>query len=480
MQTEVDPDGRLDGATLRLRSDVTVDASGDALRLACPVGTFALRAVAPRVVAALRSFDGTARAVGDAADGLTEPEARQLWTILRRLSDLFVHRIESHGRPLVEVEVTRRHARYEPASLAVGTPVRLSRFALLRTHAGALVLESPLSGHRFTLLDAAAVAAAGALGGRYTAGEPVAGVNRPVMEKLLGHLVGAGLAEAGRSDGDVHVFPSDEDDTLRQWEFHDLLAHSRSRVGGFDQPLGAVFAHRDRIGPQPAVRPLPEGGAIPLHRPDLDAVAADDPALGTVLEGRRSLRAYGEQPMTAEQLGEFLYRTARVRGRRGPTASTPYETTSRPYPSGGGVHDLELYLSVRRCAGVEPGVYGYDPVGHRLVLVNGDPRDLAAMVGSAATGIGFLAEPDVVLTVTSRFQRLSWKYRAIAYSLALKHVGVLYQTMYLVATAMRLAPCALGSGDSELAARVLGLDPLEEPAVGEFLLGSRPAPVPGA
>jgi hypothetical protein len=46
--------------------------------------------------------------------------------------------------------------------------------------------------------------------------------------------------------------------------------------------------------------------------------------------------------------------------------------------------------------------------------------------------------------------------------------------MYLVATAMRLAPCALGSGDADLAARALGLDYLRESSVGDFLLGSRP------
>jgi hypothetical protein len=46
--------------------------------------------------------------------------------------------------------------------------------------------------------------------------------------------------------------------------------------------------------------------------------------------------------------------------------------------------------------------------------------------------------------------------------------------MYLVATAMRLAACALGGGDSDLFARASGLDYYEEGAVGEFILGSRP------
>jgi SagB-type dehydrogenase family enzyme len=62
----------------------------------------------------------------------------------------------------------------------------------------------------------------------------------------------------------------------------------------------------------------------------------------------------------------------------------------------------------------------------------------------------------------------------MAYALVLKHVGVLCQTMYLVATAMGLAPCALGTGDSDLFAYATGLDYVAESSVGEFALGSRP------
>jgi len=70
-------------------------------------------------------------------------------------------------------------------------------------------------------------------------------------------------------------------------------------------------------------------------------------------------------------------------------------------------------------------------------------------------------------------QRVSWKYSSLAYALTLKNVGALYQTMYLVATAMGLAACALGGGDTDLAASTLGLDYLREGCVGELALGSR-------
>jgi SagB-type dehydrogenase family enzyme len=62
-------------------------------------------------------------------------------------------------------------------------------------------------------------------------------------------------------------------------------------------------------------------------------------------------------------------------------------------------------------------------------------------------------------------------YDSIAYAMTLKHVGVLQQTLYLVATVLGLAPCALATGDDEVAAAAFGLDYPAEVSVGEFVVG---------
>jgi SagB-type dehydrogenase family enzyme len=118
-------------------------------------------------------------------------------------------------------------------------------------------------------------------------------------------------------------------------------------------------------------------------------------------------------------------------------------------------------------------------VGHRLVEVCTDPELVDALLRGAAVATGGAPTPDVLLTFTSRFGRLTWKYDAMAYAATLKHVGVVYQTCYLVATAMRLAPCGLGSGDAHLAARAFGLDWQQESSVGEFMLSSLPVVAAG-
>lgn len=466
--------GEILESPISFRSDAVIDVrDDDVLRLLSPVGGFALRGVAPAVVQALRELVDSPAPLADIVEKLSAAEAGQLYTIARRAPRLFVHGVFVGDRLLVKLEATARDAHYEPVEVSLDAPVKLSKFALLRTHAGAMVLESPLARHRITLVDPAAGAVIAALGASCTGADLVAELSATAVGRLLGHLVGAGFVEVGRAEGEVTGFQSDTDPVLRQWDFHDLLTHSRSRTGRFDQPFGGIFPYLGEIEPQPVVKPAPSGRSIVLDRPVLDDVLASDPSLTTVLEGRTSVREYDEKPLSAAQIGEFLYRTARVRAVYGPSEAAPYEASTRPYPCGGAAYELELYLTVRRCDGIESGCYYYDPVRHRLVLVNEDPTDRQALLHTASVATGMQANPDVLITMTSRFQRLSWKYRALAYSVSLKHAGVLYQTMYLVATAMGLAPCGLGSGDADLAARVLGLDYLTESSVGDFILGSR-------
>ncbi len=129
---------------------------------------------------------------------------------------------------------------------------------------------------------------------------------------------------------------------------------------------------------------------------------------------------------------------------------------------------------VNACDGLDAGLYYYDPQGHRLVRLRGCTADVEHLLRDAAASASIPAERvQVLIILASRFPRLAWKYASIAYALTLKHVGVVYQTMYLVATAMGLAPCALGGGDSDCFARAAGIEYEAETSVGEFLIGSR-------
>ena len=73
---------------------------------------------------------------------------------------------------------------------------------------------------------------------------------------------------------------------------------------------------------------------------------------------------------------------------------------------------------------------------------------------------------DLLITLSARLQRIAWKYRSLAYALIMKNVGSIYQQMYLVATALNLAPCALGGGNADHFAEAAGLDYCTESSVG--------------
>jgi len=261
----------------------------------------------------------------------------------------------------------------------------------------------------------------------------------------------------------------DQEPGVRLWEGQDLLFHVRSRLGRHDYPVGATWEFLGRVPPAPALAPRSRRGAIPLPRwgPGLRPSGS----LTRVLAKRRSQRR-SRRLLTIGELGIFLARSASVTTLRPPGPRPPYSTTRRPYPSGGACYPLEIYLAVKQCEGLVPGFYHYDPAGHALRPVPQGDREVEGFFDDLRQPLGRF--PPVLIVITARFARVSWKYRAMAYSTILKDVGALFQTMYLVATDLGLSPCAIGCGDVERSARAIGARVEEESSVGEFLLGGPP------
>ncbi|HXM70086.1 MAG TPA: SagB family peptide dehydrogenase, partial [Thermoanaerobaculia bacterium] len=192
--------------------------------------------------------------------------------------------------------------------------------------------------------------------------------------------------------------------------------------------------------------------------------------LSAVLEHRRSLRRYGAPPIQRRQLGELLFRSARIVDR---VATDEGGLTRRPYPSGGALHALEIYPLVVNCVSLAPALWRYLPGPHALAPVAPPGHKLERLLEDARQALQATERPQVLLIVTARFARVAWKYESLAYALLLKELGALLQTLYLVATDMDLAPCAIGSGDSDVFAQAAGLDYLVEGAIGEMAVGSR-------
>ena len=353
----------------------------------------------------------------------------------------------------------------------------LSRFAYMRRRANEMVLESPRAGALFRICDPKIAAALVAL----STPQQVKQLRRQkdfVGHELLGLLVDCQILfriDAG-NDG---LRPDEGDDNLVLWDFHDLLFHARSTEGRHANPLGGAYPYADAISPLPAVRPSWPGKKIDLREVSPAPEEALSPA-AKLLRERHSTRDFDNQrPITLAELARFLDSTARVQSELKTTldhggggGGGPELTyTVRPYPSGGASYELELYLAVDTCEGLSRGFYHYDAGAHALVPIETLDNHLDALLNGAAFAMGVNAAPQILITMAARFGRISWKYSSIAYALILKDVGVLMQTLYVVATDMGLGGCAIGTTNIDLFAKMTGLDFHVEGPVGQFALG---------
>ncbi|HEU4357215.1 MAG TPA: SagB family peptide dehydrogenase [Xanthobacteraceae bacterium] len=438
---------------------------------------FELGNISPGSVTRAKDFgEGLAVASFSPARKPADREIELLARHLARSGFLEYELAGARGSALVAIEPQIPDYWPQIAKLGNSDTVALSRFAYMRRRGNDLVLESPRAPALFRFNDSKIAAAILAL----STPQKISALRR---EKNFAGLALLGLLVAcdilfkvdPKSDG-LRVGEGDENLVL--WDFHDLLFHTHSTEGRQANPLGGRYTYIGAIAPPAAVRAPWPGTPI-----DLQALS---PATGgpvspfaKLLGERRSVREFDEaRPITLAELAALLDTTARVRskwttpldfgdGNVGPDL----DFTSRPYPAAGSAYELELYLAVNNCEGLARGYYHYDADRHVLASVEARPQELQALFSSASFAMDVEGTPQILVTIAARFNRVAWKYSAIAYSLILKDVGVLLQTLYLAATDMGLGGCAIGTSNVDLFARMTGQPFHVEGPVGQFALG---------
>lgn len=463
----------------------TTAADPDEFIVQGPASRLALRRVSPRVVSALCRINPAGVEDQQLLDFVHDGSNELLpcwYYYLDRLTSrgLLRHSAHENGSQLATLVAISPLFVAQPGVVAASCRYVLSRFAYLRREGIDSVLESPLSHARLTLNDCRTAALIAALSKPVTPAELVAlphDLNRDSVDSILSLLLRASMLDEVNLDG---VSSEDQDPSLEIWSFHDLLFHSRSRQGRNDAAYGGTYRFAGKIPPPAAIKRPMGSENYELYRPDIEQLERDDEPFAHVLERRRSIREFDtKSPVTARQLGEFLFRVGRTKSHHTSTvatgnASVQVDFAQRPYPSGGSFYEIEFYAAIQQCEGISPGLYHYAPDRHLLERIADLSDDVRGLLRDAALSTTVPHdELQVLFILTARIPRLAWKYESIAYALVLKHVGVIYQTMYLAATAMGLAPCAIGGGDADLFARAARIAYSDESSVGEFLLGSK-------
>jgi SagB-type dehydrogenase family enzyme len=465
---------------VRLKDDTSIRVARGRLFVSRPgQPSLAIPAPPPAVVKALRSLSTRPEridAIGSRLIGSSGADALLRWIHLTdtcRTANVLEYVVSVDGRPLAVVEPLSPGVAPRARDLTRSAPrdSTLSRFAYLRREAADLVLDCPESQARIRCPIRIAAALLRMLDG--ASGDSPDGLSAAESRALPALLHSLGYLEPRRQSA-----------ARASWEFHDLLFHRASRLGRAPRGFGATYRFTGRFRPLPALKRPMAGQAIELARPDLASLAAADRPLTTVLEARRSLRTPGARPLSLRQLGELLYRALGVREI---DRSGPQQTMRRVYPSGGGIHELEFYVTVNRCLGLPRGIYHYHAGRHALYRLAA-PRALVDSLLSDASRAwgGRYPAPQLLITAAARLPRIAWKYEGMAYRTVLVNAGAAVQTLYLVATAMGLAPCAIGNGNPRTFGLATGLDPFDETSVAELVVssaagGQRPAtPAPGS
>ncbi|NBE91765.1 SagB/ThcOx family dehydrogenase [Nonomuraea sp. KC401] len=404
-----------------------------------------------------------------------EADLATLHRLLDRLDPLVVRSLGvDREQPMVSVVPLVQRSRLRVIPVAADVPVRLSRFAVINTNGRDYRLESPLALHRVLLHTAEAMSLVGHLR-RPTRPDAVRDAP-PYFSTLVAYLAAAGMVVGAERDEPFRPveFAEDTDDALISWSPVNLLFHSRSTLGRHDLAFGATHPVGDRRGIEPVVVPPGDTGLIRLYRPTWEALVAVDPPLSAAVEAANGARP-AAGPLTARELGELLYRAARVRSVSGPPGS-PEETSDRPYLSVGSRYELELYVVVGDCNGISQGVYRYDPLSHGLRALPSETRAVVAALENARLVAQMPDLPPALVVITARFRRLSWKYNGLSYAMILKNVGMLTQTLCLVAAGLSLGVYPLECVDIERWADALGADWRIESSVGALVLGRKPHP----
>ncbi len=187
--------------------------------------------------------------------------------------------------------------------------------------------------------------------------------------------------------------------------------------------------------------------AIDLPEPD----RAGSVSLEETLANRRSVRSYADAPVSPAEISQILWAA------QGITHPAGYRTA----PSAGALYPLEVYLALGKGEGIAPGVYHYDPHGHRLKKISeGDPR---AELSRAALGQGAVRDAPMVVVLCAVYERVTGKYgdRGIRYThMEAGHAG---QNILLEAVARGLAAVPIGAFDDRKVASVIGVSGQERP-----------------
>lgn len=183
---------------------------------------------------------------------------------------------------------------------------------------------------------------------------------------------------------------------------------------------------------------IPAGGGETVELPD--PKIEGEMSVEESIEKRRSIRAFTNEKLTLEQIGQIAWSAQGI---------TDARRNYRAAPSAGALYPLELFL-------VTPeGVYHYRPSNHAMVKVI--DRDVRDGLMRAALGQRFVGEAPLNVVITAVFERVTRRYGDRGNRYVEIEVGHAGQNIHLQAVAMGLGSVPVGAFEDDAVSRLLNL-----------------------
>jgi len=189
-----------------------------------------------------------------------------------------------------------------------------------------------------------------------------------------------------------------------------------------------------------------------------------DISIWEVMKRRRSVRDFGEEPLSIADLGQILWAS------QGITQETQ-GIGLRTAPSAGALYPVETYVVVNNVSELEQGIYHYAVEAQELEqLKKGDFR---TPIARAALDQEVAYVANAVFVWTAIFDRSKWKYKQRAYRYVYLDAGHIAQNVALSAVALGLGSCQIAALYDEEANVLLGVDGINESTIYMTAVGKQ-------
>jgi len=203
--------------------------------------------------------------------------------------------------------------------------------------------------------------------------------------------------------------------------------------------------------PQPELTDPAEPNCPLFDLPDPHNTSVPPYDLLKAINDRVSVRAYSEEPLSLDELSYLLWCTQGIKR----VSDRP--ATLRTVPSAGSRHPFETYLLVNNVETLEPGLYKYSALDHKLALVS-QKADLADGLTDACLRQAMVKNSAVTFFWVAVVYRTFWRYVERGYRYMHLDVGHVCQNLYLAVEPMAAGCCGIAAFDDEKLSALLGVD----------------------